>query len=97
MFTVDELLSKRNQNDALSHFANKADSRGADGMRLSELKNYWQLNGTRIIAEIRAGTYEPAIMEKYEVLGGSGKKRVITNMAVKDRFIARLISQKLKT
>lgn len=96
MFTMEELLSKRNQNDAMGHFANKPDSRGADGMRLSELKNYWQLNGNRILEEIRTGTYEPAIMEKYEVIGGSGKKRVITNMAVKDRFIARLISQKLK-
>ena len=36
MFTVEELLSKRNQRDAFAHFETKKDGCGPDGMRLSE-------------------------------------------------------------
>ncbi len=96
MFSVDELLSKRNQREAMAHFANKRDSRGADGMKVSELSNYWQLNGDRIIQEIKTGVYEPAVIEQYEILNAKGKRRVISNLAVVDRFITRLISQKLR-
>ena len=92
MFQIDELLSKRNQREAFAHFANKRDSQGPDGMKVSDLENYWKLNGERIIQEIKEGTYEPAVMECYEVWNGKGKKREITNLAVIDRFIARLLA-----
>ena len=41
MFTVDELLSKRNQNNALTHLSTKRDGSGPDGMWLSEIP-LWQ-------------------------------------------------------
>jgi hypothetical protein len=59
MFTVDELFSKRNQRDALEHFAKKRDSVGADGIRVSEMAEYWKLNGADIREEIQKGVYEP--------------------------------------
>lgn len=96
MFTVDELLSKRNQNNALMHLNTKKDSTGPDGMRLSELSDYWRINHERIEQEIRDGVYQPGIIKNYEILKDSGKRRIISNMNVLDRFITRLLSQKLQ-
>ena len=42
MFSMDELLSKRNQKAALAHLHTKSDS--ADGMRVSEFEEYWRMN-----------------------------------------------------
>ena len=50
MFTIDEMLSKKNQKLALLHFKGKGgEGRGIDQVRLSELENYWDLNKERII------------------------------------------------
>ena len=96
MFTVEELLSKRNQRDAFQHFETKKDGCGPDGMRLSELKEYWQLNHERIEDEIMAGDYRPGVIKSYEILKGSGRKRTISSINVTDRFITRLLVQKLR-
>lgn len=53
MFTIDELLSKRNQNAALEHFSIKKDGSGPDGMKLSEFPEYWRINHEGIEKEIR--------------------------------------------
>lgn len=50
----------------------------------------------RIIKEVHETSYEPSVVECFEVLGGSGKKRVVSNLNVVDRFIIRLLTQKLK-
>lgn len=96
MFTVDELLSKRNQRDAFAHFATKKDGCGQDQMRLSELEEYWKLNHEWIEQEIREGTYQPGVIKCYEILNGKGKKRIVSSLNVIDRFVTRLLSQKLK-
>ena len=96
MFSVDELLSKKNQRLAFAHLKVKRDGRGSDGMQLSELENYWKLNGERISEEIRNGTYSPGVIENYEIVNGKGKRRIISNLAIVDRFITRLLSQKLR-
>lgn len=96
MFTVDELLSKRNQNNAFTHLSTKKDGSGPDGMRLSEFGDYWKINRERIEQEIREGIYQPGVIKNYEILKGSGKRRTISNMNVLDRFITRLLSQKLQ-
>ena len=96
MFTVDELLSKRNQNNAFLHLSTKKEGKGPDGMRLSELSDYWKINHERIEKEIREGIYQPGIIKNYEILQGAGKRRIISGINVLDRFITRLLSQKLK-
>lgn len=96
MFTVDELLSKRNQNNAFAYLSTKRDGSGPDGMRLSELNNYWKINHERIEKEIRESIYQPGIIKSYEILKSSGKRRIISSMNVLDRFITRLLFQKLQ-
>ena len=96
MFSVDELLSKKNQRNAFAHFKVKRDSKGADGMQLSELEEYWLLNGDRICEEIRNKTYCPCVIENYEIINSKGKRRIISNLGIVDRYITRLLSQKLQ-
>ena len=45
MFTLDEVLSKSNQKEALEFLTIKGNSRGAEGMFMSDLEEYWNLNG----------------------------------------------------
>lgn len=96
MFSVDELLSKKNQKNAFAHFKTKRDSKGSDGMFLSELEEYWQLNGDRICEEIRNKTYCPCVIENYEIVNLKGKRRIVSNLGIVDRYITRLLSQKLQ-
>ena len=94
MFTVDELLSKKNQKLAFEHLATK-DGCGLDGMRVSELPKYWKANGQRIAGDIRKGKYEPGIVLMREIVNNKGKRRIISSLPALDRFITRLLSQKL--
>ena len=48
MFSMEEMLSKKNQREAFSFLKNKKDGMGADGMPLSELEDYWKINSERI-------------------------------------------------
>ena len=96
MFTMDEMLSKRNQRDAFAHFKTRRNGCGVDGMRLSELEDYWKINHQKIEAELRDGSYRPGIVRNTEIVNGRGKRRIISTMNVIDRFIARLLAQKLK-
>lgn len=96
MFTVDELLSKRNQNNAMEHMLRKRNGQGYDGVRVSEFPDYWKLNSVIIEEMIRNKKYEPGIIMTYEILNGKGKKRDVSSLNVTDRYIARLLSQKLK-
>lgn len=96
MFTMDELLSKRNQRDAFNYFQQKKSGCGADGMPLSELEDYWKLNHQAIISQLYKCTYEPGVIKCTEIVSNKGKRRVISNLCTIDRFISRLLYQKLK-
>ena len=96
MFSIEELFSKRNQRDAFLHFSTKKDGVGPDQMRLSELENYWKLNEQRIIQDVKNGTYQPGIIQNHEILNRRGKRRIVSSLCVIDRFLTRLLSQKLK-
>lgn len=53
MFTMDEMLSKKNQRLAFAHLASKRDGCGIDGMHVSELEEYWRLNESQISKKLR--------------------------------------------
>ena len=95
MFTIEEMLSKKNQLCAFEHFKSKKNSSGIDNMPLSELEDYWKLNEERIRQELLNGTYEPGIIKIQEIVNKHGKRRNISILNVIDRFITRLLAQKL--
>lgn len=96
MFDMNELLSNKNQRLALAHLENKKDGCGKDGIRITEFKEYWEMNHQRIEGELRNGTYEPGVIMTYEIVNGYGKHRNVSSMNVTDRLITRMLAQKLK-
>jgi group II intron reverse transcriptase/maturase len=96
MFSMEEMLSKKNQREAFSFLKNKKDGMGADGMPLSELEDYWKINSERICSELKKGKYTPGIIKCTEIINNRGKRRVISNLCTVDRFITRLLYQKLR-
>ena len=63
MFTLEEMLSKRNQALAFQHFKQKKNSSGLDNIPLSGLEDYWNLNQERIKEELLTGTYQPDVIK----------------------------------
>lgn len=53
MITIDEILSENNQKKAFELLKTKRDGYGIDGMHLSELEEYWKLNGENMCEQIR--------------------------------------------
>ena len=96
MFDIDELLSRRNQEHALESFREKRDGAGPDGLRVSELDNYWRANHDLVLQQIREGSYRPGIVRCFELSSRSGKQRQIANINVVDRFVEKLIQLKLR-
>ena len=82
MFSVEDVLSNENQELALESFRRKRDSAGPDGMRVSELEDYWKANHPVIEESIRAKAYRPSLVRLYEVPLHSGKRRQIANINV---------------
>lgn len=95
MFTMDEILSKKNQRLAFAHLASKRDGCGIDGMHVSELEEYWRLNESQISKKLRNQKYQPGIILIREHVNKNGKRRNIASLNAIDRFITRLLAQKL--
>ena len=68
MFTIDEVLSQSNQKSAFEHLKTRRDGHGPDGMQLSELEEYWQINGEDICQKIKLGDYRPGVIQIKEFL-----------------------------
>ena len=66
-------------------------------MHLSELEEYWKLNGENICEQIRKQEYKPGIVLIKQYLNKKGKRRNISCMNSIDRFITRLLAQSLRT
>lgn len=96
MFTIEELFSKKNQKLALCKLQSKKDSSGSDGVLLSEFEEYWKLNKERILDEIKQGIYTPGVVKCFDVISNTGKQRVVSQFCAQDRFIGRLLAQKLE-
>lgn len=95
MFTVEELLSKKNQKFAFAYLSKK-DGCGIDGFRVSDLPDYWKANGERICTEIRECKYKPGTVLMRERINNKGKRRVTCSLTALDRLITRLMTQKLE-
>ena len=73
MFCVDELLSKRNKNEAMKSFRKKRN----DDSRYKDFEEYWKINEATIENQIKQGIYKPDIIKNREIINGKGKRRQI--------------------
>lgn len=96
MFTIDEMLSEQNQKEAMDHFKTKREQYGKENDIVSDLEADWMLNRDRIADEIRNGLYKSGVIKIVEIMSKTGKKRKISILNTMDRYIARMLAQKLK-
>ncbi len=94
--TMEQVFEEENIHEAMEHFRNKNDSSGIDGVRISELPEYWDMNGVNIRQAICRGSYQPAVVQEVEIVSASGKRRVISKLVSVDRLLLRAVAQKLK-
>jgi len=95
VITIESVFSKKNQAKAFEYLENKKNGGGTDYVPLSDFKEYWELNRENIISEIKSGEYAPGLIQEYEIVNGKGKRRIVTKFNQLDKFITRLLSQKL--
>ena len=92
---LEDVFSDENLEEAFESFADKHDSHGLDGVKLSELRAYWETNGKKIKESIFNGTYKVGTVEQRQIVNRKGKKRTISLMNSIDRFIFRALYQKM--
>ena len=88
---LEDVFSDENLEATFESFADKHDSHGLDGVKLSELRAYWETNGKKIKESIFNGTYKVGAVEQRQIVNRKGKKRTISI----DRFIFRALYQKM--
>ncbi|MEE1518165.1 MAG: hypothetical protein UF228_11290 [Lachnospiraceae bacterium] len=79
---LEDIFEQNNIEEAIEHFSSKNDSAGIDGVYLSELKEYWNVNGVEIISAINEGRYEPQIIENIEIVASNGKRRILLRIRI---------------
>ncbi len=92
---LEDVFSDENLEATFESFADKHDSHGLDGVKLSELRAYWETNGKKIKESIFNGTYKVGAVEQRQIVNRKGKKRTISLMNSIDRFIFRALYQKM--
>ena len=92
---IEEILSDSNLAAARASFKGKNDSSGMDGVRVSELGEYWNVNGDKIKKTILEGKYSPGLIRQQEIVNQKGKRRTISLMNTVDRFIFRAVYQQM--
>ncbi len=93
--TIDDVLKYDNIKSALDYLLSKNDSAGADGVFISDLPAYWEINKTSICNAIKNKSYQPNIIQNFEILMANGKRRIISKFTSIDRLILRAITQVL--
>ena len=93
---LEAILTKDNFDNALDDLSGRRDACGPDGMPLSALPDYWEINGKRIMKLLREGEYRPGAVLDLEIVNYRGQKRKISVMNSIDRLILRAISQSVQ-
>ena len=65
---LEDVFSDENLEEAFESFADKHDSHGLDGVKLSELRAYWETNGKKIKESIFNGTYKVGAVEQRQIV-----------------------------
>ena len=98
MMTIsfDDIFDDVTIEETLKDLESKRDSCGTDGVYLSQLREYWEINGKEFLEALRMEKYEPGIIREIEILNGKGKRRTIALYNSIDRMILRCLSQKIQ-
>lgn len=93
---TDAIFSDEAIYEAISFLRSKKNACGDDGIWLRDLEDYWELNGEKIINEIRKGMYKPQIVHEKVIVRADGKHRSISLLSSVDRLLLRVLQQSLQ-
>ena len=68
MITLESIFSKKNVNSAITYLTTRKNGAGSDKQPEVELRNYWELNKSRILEEINSRTFQPNIIVFFKML-----------------------------
>ncbi len=92
----ESIFTKDKTEEAISFLETKKDSCGVDGIYLSELREYWTINGNDILEILKNEKYTPGLVKKVEIVNYKGKKRKIAMFNSIDRMILRCLAQDIQ-
>jgi group II intron reverse transcriptase/maturase len=92
---LEEILSRKNLNEAYKRvYANKGAS-GVDGVSVEELHEHLRVHKAEILESIRTRKYKPQPVRRVEIPKDNGKMRQLGIPTVVDRVIQQAIAQVL--
>ena len=92
----ESIFSEKMIDESMKDLEKKRDSCGIDGVFLSELREYWNINGGRIRDSIIKGEYTPGTVREIEIFNYKGKRRTIALYNSIDRLILRCLAQRIQ-
>lgn len=92
---LEEILSWRNVELAMSQVEKNKGVCGVDGMQTDELRDFLHTHYVDISRQVLEGIYKPNSVKKVEILKPDGGKRMLGIPTVLDRAIQQAISQRL--
>ena len=95
MNLLRQVLHPVNLGNALQRVISNKGSCGVDGMKVTQLREYWNNHSTEIIQSIKNGTYQPQMVKGIEISKPSGGIRILGVPTVVDRVIQQAIHQVL--
>ncbi|MCL2201212.1 MAG: reverse transcriptase domain-containing protein, partial [Oscillospiraceae bacterium] len=95
MELLEEILSRKNLNEAYKRvYANKGSS-GVDSVSVEELHEHLRVHSAEILESIRSRKYKPQPVLRVEIPKDNGKTRQLGIPTVVDRVIQQAIAQVL--
>lgn len=92
---IDQVVHPYNLQRALRQVIVNKGSAGVDGMKVSELSDYFRKEKDAIIGSIKEENYLPQAILGVEIPKGNGKTRLLGVPTVKDRLLQQAVSQVL--
>jgi hypothetical protein len=66
--SFDDIFSKDAIEEVMQELETKRDGCGVDGMPLSQLREFWEVNGDDILDMLKKDAYEPGMVREVEII-----------------------------
>lgn len=94
---IEKVLNRKNLYKAYRQVVRNKGSAGVDGMKVTDLISYLEINRDRIATSILNHTYVPKPIKGVEIPKSNGKTRLLGVPTVVDRWLQQAVSQVLMT
>ena len=93
---LEDVFSDTAIEESLNYLEGKRDSSGPDGVALSGIRSFWDMNRDSLLAELMECRYQPGNVQMLEIVNYKGKKRTIAAHNSIDRLLLRCMAQGLQ-